>query len=85
MAEARVVYRAPYAIPALGAEAGDFIVVRAGHESPVATVKHHDRRAIPAVLPHLDRLTMANVEGDAPMGSTAVRAWLLGATLTLIR
>lgn len=54
----RTVYRAPYAIPELGAKAGDTIVVEPAHPTVPLIVAGRpiDRNRLPMILDHLERL-----------------------------
>ena len=59
------VYRAPYAIPELGVEVGDAIIVAPAAEVPLTVVKRFDRNRLPIILEHLDRLTLLPCSGAA--------------------
>lgn len=51
------VYEAPYAIPALGVEPGDIVIVAPADTVPLTIIKEFDRNRLPSILEHLERLT----------------------------
>ena len=57
------VYEAPYDIPALGVEAGDVVIVAPAAEVPLVVVREFDRGRLPAILEHLDSLTLLPSSG----------------------
>lgn len=60
----KAIYEVPYAIPELGAQRGDVIVVEPAHpEAPLVVVRGFDRNRLPMVLDHLDRLTLLSFHG----------------------
>lgn len=65
------VYRAPYAIPSLGVEKGDNIIVAPAAADPLVVVKKIDRNRLPAILEHLDRLTLLPCSGAGSPDSPA--------------
>ena len=63
----KAVYEVPYAIPELGAERGDIILVEPAHPTtPLLVVKRFDRNRLPLILDHLDRLSPVSFGGAAP-------------------
>lgn len=73
----RAVYETDHAIPELGAEPGDLIVVEPGHpEAPLLVVREFDRNRLPIILEHLDRLSPVSFEGLDVQGPADERRWL---------
>ena len=72
----KAVYEVPYAIPELGVEPGDLLVVRpADPEAPLLVVKELHRDLLPLILDHVDRLRLVSFEGaSSPPPSS--RHWL---------
>lgn len=72
----KAVYEVPYAIPELGAEAGDLLVVRpADPDAPLLVVKEFDRNRLPLILGHVDHCRLVSFEG-APSPPPSSRRWL---------
>lgn len=75
----KAIYETDYPIPALGAEAGDLIVVRpADPDHPLLVVKRYDRNVLPAILEHLDQLIPVSLPGEAGPSAEPhqLRRWL---------
>lgn len=65
MAAAKAIYRSPYAIPAEGIEAGDYVVIRPSDpDRPVEILRWRDRHALVRIMGdgHLDRMIL--IGGD---------------------
>jgi hypothetical protein len=78
----KAVYEAPYAIPELGVERGDVILVEPAHpRSPLLVVRRFDRNRLPLILDHLDRLSPVSFDGAAPLPVSQVRSLLRGHAL----
>lgn len=62
----RAIYEAKSAIPELGIERGDVVVLQPAREQdPLLVVKRLDRTRIVPLLTHLDRLRAVSFEGAA--------------------
>ncbi len=73
----KAVYETPYAIPELGAEPGDIIVVEPAHpHTPLSVVRQFDRNRLPVILDHIDSLTPLSSSVAAPPPANVVRRWL---------
>lgn len=83
----KAVYEATYAVPELGIEVGDTVLVEPAHpRTPLLVVKGYDRGRLPSILEHLDDFTLRSCTGFT--GTPAVRRSLLTASghgLQLVR
>lgn len=71
----KAVYEAPYAIPELGVEAGDHIVVRLSHPSvPLAVVKRYSRSHLTALISNgkMSDLRPIHLDDSERVGSVTV-------------
>lgn len=66
------IYRAPYAVPEMGIEVGDNVIVAPAADDPLVVIKKIDRNRLPMILEHLDRLTLLPCSGAGDPDSPAL-------------
>lgn len=73
----KAVYEATYAVPELGIEVGDAVLVEPAHtETPLLVVKGFDRNRLPRILEHMDAFTLVSFEGPPASSPASLRRWL---------
>lgn len=74
----RAVFEAPYAIPELGVDRGDVLVVRPDHPTdPLMVAKRFDHTHLPLILGHLHRLTPVSLPSADLSRPAELQRWLL--------
>ena len=67
----RGIYRATYAVPELGIEAGDMVVVEPGHpRAPLKIIRAFDRNDLPSVLDCLNDFPLLRLDEPHRPGAT---------------
>ena len=61
------VYRVDEAIPEIGAEVGDYVVLRPGHPDAIAVVRKLPESRLAFILPKADRLTLLRTRPIPPV------------------
>lgn len=74
----RAVYTAERAIPELGVEEGDKVLIEPAHPRfPMIVFREFDRNQLPAVLDHIDHgLTLSSFSGPPSSSPEQIRRWL---------